>query len=154
MTRPKVGISRCLLGDAVRYDGGHKRNETILDALGPQVDWVAVCPEVEIGMSTPREPIQLIPGRDGVHMIGLESGNDWTLPMRHFSTRRVAELAALRLSGYILKSGSPSCGLEGPGLFARALLDAMPALPIEDEMRLQDPIVRDGFIARVLAYRG
>jgi uncharacterized protein YbbK (DUF523 family) len=154
VTRPRVGISRCLLGEAVRYDGGHKRNPAILESIGPQVEWVPVCPEVEIGMSTPREPIQLIPGGDGVHMIGLESGNDWTLPMRHFSARRVSELAALGLSGYILKSGSPSCGLEGPGLFARALMDAMPALPIEDEMRLQDPAVRDAFIARVLAYRG
>ena len=154
MTLPKVGISRCLLGDAVRYDGGHKRNATIIDVIGPLVEWVPVCPEVEIGMSTPREAIQLIPAAGGNHMIGLETGNDWTAPMRHFSARRVRELEALGLSGYVLKSGSPSCGLEGPGVFARALIDALPALPIADEIRLQDAAVREDFIARVLAYRG
>jgi uncharacterized protein YbbK (DUF523 family) len=152
--RVRIGISRCLLGDAVRYDGGDKRDVLVLEEIGPEVEWVSVCPEVEIGMGTPREPIDLIPAGDGLHMIGQVSGNDWTAPMRHFAAGRVASLRALGLSGYILKSGSPSCGLEGPGLFARALMDALPDLPIADERQLQDAAARTDFLARVRAYRG
>ena len=151
--KPKVGISRCLIGDAVRYDGGHKRHDTILAAFGDLVEWVPVCPEVEAGMSTPREAIDLVPGRDGQRLIGVVSGVDWTAPMRAFAAARTRQLATAGLSGYILKSGSPSCGLEGPGLFARALLAAFPGLPIEDEQRLQDHLVRAAFLRRVLDYR-
>ncbi len=152
--KPRIGISRCLLGDAVRYDGGHKRDATLLETLGPLVEWVPVCPEVEMGMPTPREPIELVPAASGLHMVGLASCNDWTWAMRAFASTRVAGLVTLGLSGYVFKSGSPSCGLEGPGLFARAVMEALPALPIEDEKRLQDASIRDGFLARVLSYRG
>ncbi|MGE3402467.1 MAG: DUF523 domain-containing protein [Vicinamibacterales bacterium] len=154
MSLPRVGISRCLLGEAVRYDGGHKRNHVILSAFDALVEWVPVCPEVETGMTTPREPIELTAGSDGVRVIGQITGIDWTEPLATFASRRVAELEGLELSGYVLKSRSPSCGLEGPGLFARALLAAMPGLPIEDERRLQDEAVRQRFLSRVLAYRG
>jgi uncharacterized protein YbbK (DUF523 family) len=154
VSRPRVGISRCLLGEAVRYDGGHKRSDAILSAFNALVEWVPVCPEVEAGMTTPREPIELTAAPDGVRVIGRTTGIDWTEPLATFSSRRVAELARLGLSGYILKSGSPSCGLEGPGLFAGALRAAMPDLPIEDEQRLQDEAVRQRFLSRVLAYRG
>jgi len=152
--RPRVGISRCLLGDAVRYDGGHKRNDVIIETFGPVVEWVPVCPEVEAGMTTPREPIELVPSGDGLHVIGITTRRDWTADMTRFAAARIATLEALELSGYIFKSGSPSCGLEGPGLFARVVMNALPGLPIEDEMRLQDAGIRAGFLARVRAYRG
>ena len=176
MDRPRIGISRCLLGDEVRYDGGHKRDAFLLDTLGRDVDWVAVCPEVEIGMGTPREPIQLVAAADGwlsgehrTRLLGVSSGRDWTPAMDSWSRQRLRELAAAGLSGYVLKSGSPSCGMdsvrilandgtnEGPaqtgrGLFAQALMDEMPDLPVEDDERLHDPRVRSAFMARVLDY--
>jgi uncharacterized protein YbbK (DUF523 family) len=119
MTRPRIGISRCLLGDEVRYDGTHRRDQSLIDALGPDVEWVPVCPEVEIGMGTPREPIRLIARPDGVaslservRLVGVDSGRDWTEQMHAWAHARVQALKALRLSGYILKAGSPSCGLD------------------------------------------
>jgi uncharacterized protein YbbK (DUF523 family) len=170
---PRIGISRCLLGDEVRYDGGHKRDSTVLGALGSQVEWVPVCPEVEIGMGTPREPIQLIASGDGVpsgnehvRLVGLQTREDWTARMEAWAAERVRELERLELSGYILKKDSPSCGLEavpvrhadsvtrtGRGLFAQALVEALPDLPVEDEARLQDSAIREQFIARVFAYQ-
>jgi uncharacterized protein YbbK (DUF523 family) len=167
--RPRVGISRCLLGDAVRYDGRHKRDEALLDALGADVEWVPVCPEVEVGMGTPREPIELraAPGgaRSGgglVRLVGVTSGRDWTDAMNAWASARVRELQALDLSGFVLKAGSPSCGLTGVavatapgaagrGLFAQALIDAMPDLPVEEESRLADACVRAEFRDRVFA---
>ena len=170
--RPRIGISRCLLGDEVRYDGAHKRDSLILDVFGPHVDWVPVCPEVEVGMGTPREPIQLVASRDGVpsayervRLVGVQSRNDWTGQMRAWAGQRVRELADLKLSGYILKKDSPSCGTDavpvrhredvtrtGRGLFAQALMDALPDLPVEDEARLRDAAIRERFIERVFAY--
>jgi uncharacterized protein YbbK (DUF523 family) len=170
--RLRIGISRCLLGDEVRYDGRHKRDPLILGLFGSQVEWVPVCPEVEIGMGTPREPIQLVASRDGVpsghervRLVGVESREDWTATMDAWAAERVCELAHLNLSGYILKKDSPSCGMEavpvrhadgmtrtGRGLFAQALIDAFPDLPVEDEARLQDAAIREQFIERVFAY--
>jgi uncharacterized protein YbbK (DUF523 family) len=171
--RPKVGISRCLLGDEVRYDGTHKRDDSLIEALGRHVEWVPVCPEVEIGMGTPREPIQLVAAADGVpsahervRLIGVDSGDDWTDRMHAWARQRAAALRALNLSGFVLKARSPSCGVEGVrvvhrpdretsagrGLFAQALTEAIPDLPIEDEARLADPAARNRFLARVLAH--
>jgi uncharacterized protein YbbK (DUF523 family) len=167
-----VGISRCLLGDEVRYDGGHTRDAVLLDALGPYVEWVPVCPEVEMGMDTPREPIHLVSAPDGVtsgprrvRLVGVNSGRDWTAAMDAWRRERLSELAEVQLSGYVLKQDSPSCGMEGVrvdtidgatrtgrGLFAQALLDAMPDLPIEEEGRLHDRRVRERFLERVLAH--
>src|SRR4030095_6044882 len=117
--RPRVGISRCLLGDEVRYDGGHKRDDTLLSALESIVEWVPVCPEVEAGMGTPREAIQLVASDDGVpagsarvRLLGVTSLTDWTQKMNEFSTDRVLALAAQQLDGYVLKADSPSCGLD------------------------------------------
>ena len=172
MARPRVGISRCLLGDDVRYDGGHKRDALLLEALGPYVEWVPVCPEVEVGMNTPREPIHLVAGLDGVtsgghrvRLLGVSTGRDWTDAMDRWARVRVRELSEAGVSGYVLKQDSPSCGLEGVrvqsdagtvrtgrGLFAQALLDALPSLPVEEEERLHDRRVRDDFLARVFAY--
>jgi len=167
--KPRVGISRCLLGDEVRYDGTHKRDESLIAALGRYLEWVPVCPEVEVGMGTPREPIQLVAAADGVpsaaecvRLIGVHSEQDWTERMHGWARQRVAALQALNLSGFVLKARSPSCGIDGVrvvhddgealsgrGLFAQALIEAMPDLPIEDEARLSDPGARDEFLARV-----
>ena len=163
--KPRVGISRCLLGDEVRYDGTHKRDDELLEALGRQVEWVPVCPEVEVGMGTPREPIQLVSSTHGVasanecvRLVGVESGEDWTTRMHAWARERVAALQQLTLSGFVLKARSPSCGIEGVrvvggregrGLFAQALVEAMPWLPVEDEERLSDARVREEFLERV-----
>ena len=170
--RPRIGISRCLLGDEVRYDGGHKRDALLVDTLGPFVEWVPVCPEVEMGMGTPREPIQLVAAADGVpsgshrvRLVGVSSGRDWTVSIVEWRRERLHELSRERLAGYVLKKDSPSCGLEGVrvhtprgvvragrGLFAEALVATMPSLPIEDESRLLDRHRRENFVERVFAY--
>ena len=169
--RPRVGISRCLLGDAVRYDGGHKHNAVLLSALGALVEWIPVCPEVEAGMGTPREAIDLVESDDGVpagqarvRLLGVSSRSDWTETVTTFAAAHVATLADL--DGYVLKSDSPSCGLHGVrvqgsggvarvgrGLFAEALVQMLPALPVEEETRLGDVAVRDEFIRRVRAHQ-
>jgi len=158
--RPRVGISRCLLGDQVRYDGGHKYEPSLIETLGAHVEWVPVCPELEVGMGVPREPIQLVAAGDGsrVRLVGVDSGADWTDRMQVWAVEKIAALQALGLSGIVLKSRSPSCGPQGvpvpngepsPGMFAQALMAAMPDLPVEDEERLRDPEARASFMARV-----
>ena len=169
--RPRVGISRCLLGDEVRYDGGHKRDALLISTLGALVEWVPVCPEVEAGMGTPREAIDLIESDDGVpagqarvRLLGVRSRIDWTGRMTTWSAERV--LTFSDLDGYILKSDSPSCGLQdvgvhgsagvarvGRGLFAEALVRLLPDLPMEEERRLHGQSLRDDFLSRVFAYR-
>ena len=163
----RVGISACLLGEEVRWDGGHKRDRYITDVLGPHVTWVPVCPELEIGMGVPREPVSLVRQGGEVRMVGVESGKDWTRRMNEWSERRARELGKLALCGYVLKKGSPSCGMErvklrseqgrlrraGRGLFADALLRRNTTLPVEEEGRLSDPVLRESFIERLFAYR-
>jgi uncharacterized protein YbbK (DUF523 family) len=171
--RPRVGISRCLLGDEVRYDGGHKRDAILIATLGRLVEWVPVCPEVEAGMSTPREPIQLVADRNGVRagaarvrLLGVDSLTDWTDTMTTFSTMRVSALIDQDLDGYVLKADSPSCGLEnvrvqyrgsveatGRGLFAEALALAFPDLPIAEERSLSDRALRDAFVDRIFEHQ-
>jgi uncharacterized protein YbbK (DUF523 family) len=158
--KPRVGISRCLLGEAVRYDGTDKRADDLVREIGEYVEWVPVCPEVEIGMGTPREPIHLVQAADGVvsgtqrvRLVGVESGTDWTGRMDDWARERVRGLQALHLSGYIFKARSPSCGIgDMPGLFARAVMEAMPDLPIADEDDLADPHARSDFVRRVRAH--
>ena len=157
--KPRVGISRCLLGAAVRYDGTHRREADLLRLFGSAVEWVPVCPEVEVGMGTPREPIQLVPAAEGVpsgsstvRLLGVSSGIDWTLRMHEWSRARVESLRALHLSGFVLKARSPSCGPtvgELRGLFAQALIEGMPGLAIADEEELSDPVKRAAFLARL-----
>ena len=163
-SRPRVGISRCLLGDEVRYDGGHKHEPSLIAALAPHVELIAVCPELEVGMGVPREPIQLVasaPDAAAVRLAGVESGIDWTGRMQAWAAGRIAELRALGLSGFVLKARSPSCGPRdvpvrdgrpAPGLFAQALMHAMAELAVDDEERLRDPQARAAFLARVTAY--
>ncbi|HEY7497909.1 MAG TPA: formate dehydrogenase accessory sulfurtransferase FdhD [Vicinamibacterales bacterium] len=169
LTRPRIGISACLLGEEVRYDGGHKRDPLLTDVLGPRVEWVPVCPEVEMGLGTPRETLKLVrvEGSRALRMITTLTGIDHTDGMNRWAKQRLDELAREELSGYILKKDSPSCGVEdvktfgadgppernGRGLFAAALMERFPSLPVEDEGRLADTKVLQDFIARVFAYR-
>jgi uncharacterized protein YbgA (DUF1722 family)/uncharacterized protein YbbK (DUF523 family) len=163
----RLGVSACLLGDRVRYDGGHKRDAFLLDLFGPYVEWVKVCPEVESGMGTPRESLRLVNQDGQIRMVTVKTGVDYTAAMRAYSSRRVDELARERLCGYVLKKDSPSCGMErvkvysaagpptrsGMGMFAEALLARFPNLPVEEEGRLYDSRLRENFIERVFAYR-
>jgi len=163
----RIGISSCLLGEKVRYDGGHKRDAYLVETLGRFVEWVPVCPEVEMGLGTPRDTLRLVRTGEQVRMIMPKTGVDHTAAMRVFAGRRVSELEKEDLCGYILKKDSPSCGMErvrvfdahgvpaksGRGLFAEALLRHFPNLPVEEEGRLSDPRLRENFIERVFAYR-
>jgi len=163
----RIGISACLLGQKVRFDGRHKRDQLITKTFSRFVTFVPVCPEVEIGLGTPRERLRLIRSAGQVRMVGQKSGTDRTDAMRRYAARKVQELTRLGLSGYILKKDSPSCGMErvrayddkdvpsksGRGLFAEALLRRFPLLPVEEEGRLKDPRLRANFIKRIFAYR-
>lgn len=162
----RVGVSSCLLGREVRFDSGHKHDRYITDVLGVHFEFAPVCPEVEIGMGIPRESVRLVRYDDDIRMRGVKSGTDHTDAMRRFARRRVAGLASLGICGYLLKKGSPSCGMErvrtyttagmpapsDRGMFAAELLAAMPELPVEEEGRLLDPVLRENFIERVFAY--
>lgn len=163
----RIGVSSCLLGQRVRFDGGHKKDDFLVDQLGRFVEWVPVCPEVESGMGTPRPTLRLVRDGDGVRMLETRSGRDHSAAMRRFARRRVRALARLDLCGYVLKRASPSCGMErvpvyreagmpvrdGRGLFAEALIRALPQLPVEEERRLRDARLRENFVERVFAYR-
>jgi uncharacterized protein YbgA (DUF1722 family)/uncharacterized protein YbbK (DUF523 family) len=162
----RVGISSCLLGATVRFDGGHKRDAFLTETLGQFVEWVAVCPEAECGLGTPREPMHLLRAGGSLRLVTASSGKDLTRQLDRFSVTRVAQLVGERLSGYVLKNHSPSCGMErvkvytakgaatktGRGVFAARLIEQMPQLPIEEEGRLSDPLLRENFVERIFAY--
>lgn len=169
--KPRIGISRCLVGDDVRYDGTNKRSHAVGE-LSPYVEWVSICPEVEVGMGVPREPIRLVADENGVRsaehrvrVLGVHSGSDWTDRMDRWTKQRVAQLVAEQISGFVLKARSPSCGpsgvvvhhadatsAAGRGLFAEALAAAMPALPMIDEEALADAYARERFMLAVREY--
>jgi uncharacterized protein YbgA (DUF1722 family)/uncharacterized protein YbbK (DUF523 family) len=165
--RLRIGVSSCLLGENVRWDGGHKRDRFLTDELGPFVEWVPVCPEVEVGLGTPRPTVRLVRRGADVRMVEPKSETDHTDAMRAYARRRVRGLDREDLSGYVLKKDSPSCGMErvkvyggagagtrdGRGLFAEALLERFPHLPVEEEGRLGDPRLRENFVVRLFAYR-
>lgn len=165
MNRPRIGISSCLLGDEVRFDGGHKRDTFLTQVLDPYVEWVRVCPEVEVGMGVPRETLRLVRVNGDTRMITTRTGVDHTDGMRAWAEKRTKDLAGMHLRGYVLKKDSPSCGMErvkvygdsgaarvGVGTYAEVLKRRFPSLPIEEEGRLTDPILRENFIERVFAY--
>ena len=163
----RIGVSTCLLGEKVRFDGGHKRDAFLVDVFGRYVEWVPVCPEVEIGLGTPREPIRLLQQGDDIRLVMSKSGVDHTERMRNYAATRVEALREEDLCGFVLKKNSPSCGMEqvrlyqpsgivnrtGTGLFADALMKSFPYLPVEEEGRLQDARLRENFISRVFAYQ-
>lgn len=160
--RPRVGISRCLLGDHVRYDGGSKYEPSLVEDLSAHVEWIPICPELEAGMGVPREPVHLVARGGAVQMVGAESGRDWTGMMHAWALARLAALREIDVSGFVLKSASPSCGVRdvpivgaqrARGLFAEELIAAMPGLPVEDEVRLRDPAIRAEFLRRVMEQR-
>lgn len=161
----RVGVSACLLGQEVRFDGGHKRDTFLTTGLGPFVEWVPVCPEVDIGLGIPRDTLRLVGDEDAPRLVVQRSGEDLTERMQRYAADKVRELEALRLDGYVLKRASPSCGLfrvrvyhpngipqaGGRGIFAQELARRLPMLPIEEEGRLTDPSLRENFIERVFA---
>ncbi len=165
MSKIEIGISSCLLGQEVRHDGGHKRNAWILNTLSSYFDFRPLCPELAIGMGVPRPTIRLIKQDNVIRLVGSKDPDlDITDEMNRFSDQAVKGLDDL--SGYILKKDSPSCGMErvriynekgipeknGSGLFAARLMEAHPNLPIEEEGRLMDPVLRENFIERVFVY--
>jgi uncharacterized protein YbgA (DUF1722 family)/uncharacterized protein YbbK (DUF523 family) len=163
----RLGISRCLLGEEVRFDGGHKRDNFLTEVLGRYVEWVSVCPEVEAGLGTPREAMRLVGNPQQPRLVTIKSGTDHTRALETMTTNRIERLKNLDLSGYVFKKGSPSCGIErvriynedeklsrnGVGLFARAFMKQFPLIPVEEEGRLCEPTLRDNFIERVFCYR-
>jgi len=168
----RLGVSACLLGESVRFDGGHKRDRFLSDILGAYAEFVPICPEVEMGLPTPRPAIRLERNADGDseaehRLIEPKSRRDLTAEMTAYAESRAATLAEADLDGYILKRDSPSCGLfrvrvygtggaparNGRGLFAKALTEGLPFLPVEEEGRLKDAGLREAFIERLFAYR-
>jgi uncharacterized protein YbgA (DUF1722 family)/uncharacterized protein YbbK (DUF523 family) len=163
----RLGISRCLLGEEVRFDGGHRRDTFLTEVLGRYVEWVPVCPEVEAGLGTPREAMRLLGNPQQPRLVTIKSGTDHTRALETMATNRIEGLKNLDLSGYVFKKGSPSCGIErvrihnedgklsrnGVGLFARAFIKQFPLVPVEEEGRLCDPTRRENFIQRVFCYR-
>jgi len=163
----KIGISSCLLGNAVRYDGGHKWDRFLTNTLGRYVEFVPVCPEVEIGLSIPREAMRLVGDLNHPRLLTIRSRIDHTDRMVAWAQERVRELDKENLCGFIFKSDSPSSGLErvkvydqsgvpvkkGVGLFARVFIDHFPLLPVEDEGRLHDPLLRENFIESIFVWK-
>ena len=163
----QVGISSCLLGDEVRYNGGHKHSALCTRDLSEYFDFVSVCPEVSIGLGVPRKPIRLVGDPSDPDIVGVANPeHNVTQPMKEFAREKVKELGDL--SGYIFIKGSPSCGLfrvkvynesgfpqqeMGRGVYAKVVTDNYPLLPVEEAGRLMDPVLRENFITRVFAYQ-
>jgi uncharacterized protein YbgA (DUF1722 family)/uncharacterized protein YbbK (DUF523 family) len=163
----RILISSCLLGEKVRYDGGHKREGYLVETLGRFVEWVPVCPEVDCGLPTPREAMRLVGDPAAPRLVTSKGGVDHTERMLAWSRKKLEELALLGLCGYICKKDSPSSGMErvkvygdsgipakvGAGLFTKAFMDHFPLIPVEEEGRLNDPVLREMFIGRVFTLR-
>ncbi len=164
MEKLRLGVSSCLLGDRVRYDGGHKYESWIVDTLGPYADFVSLCPESESGLPIPRETIDLMGSKDDYRVLTTNSRVDHSQRLQDWSLAAIKKLKEARLCGFILKSESPSCGMgllkiyslqgellseTGVGIFARELMRAFPLLPIEEEVNLQDAALRENFIDRI-----
>ena len=167
MEKIKLGISTCLLGENVRYDGGHKLDRFLTDTLGQYVEYVPVCPEVECGLGVPRESMHLEGDPDSPRLVTIRTKQDMTDRMVTWAKKRVVELEKEGLYGFIFKSDSPSSGMErirvynekgmpvkkGVGIFARIFMDHFPLLPVEDEGRLHDPKLRENFIERIFTLK-
>jgi len=163
----RLGISTCLLGENVRYDGGHKRDRFIIETLGQFVEFVPVCPEVECGLPIPRESMHLEGNPDSPRLVTTRSKIDHTVRMVKWAEKRVRELERENLCGFIFKSNSPSSGMErvkvynehgmaqktGVGMFARAFMDHFLLIPVEEDGRLHDIRLRENFIERIFALK-
>jgi uncharacterized protein YbbK (DUF523 family) len=163
--KPNIGISACLLGRKVRYDGGHKRQARLVQTLARQANLLPVCPETECGLGVPRAPMRLAGPSAAPRLVIIRTGQDVTSRMRRWLRRELAALCTAHLAGFVFKSKSPSCGLarvkifdrngkpmhRGAGLFARAVRARFPGLPVSDERKLADPRRRRAFLRRVLA---
>lgn len=163
----KLGISTCLLGENVRYDGGHKLDRFLTDTLGQYVEYVPVCPEFECGFGVPREALRLVGNPGSPRLVTSRTNRDFTDRMVQWAKRRVTELEKENLCGFIFKSNSPSSGMErvkvygekgmpvkkGRGIFARIFMEHFPLIPVEDEGRLHDPELRENFIERIFALK-
>ena len=167
MEKIKLGISTCLLGENVRYDGGHKLDRFLTNTLGGYVEYVPVCPEVECGLPIPRESMHLEGNPDSPRLVTTHTKQDMTDRMVQWANRRVVELEKEDLCGFIFKSDSPSSGMErikvhnengipvkkGVGVFARIFMDRFPLLPAEDEGHLHDLKLRENFIERIFTLK-
>ena len=163
----RLGVSSCLLGEKVRFDGGHKLDRFLTETLSRFVEFVPVCPEVEMGLPTPRETLRLVGEPESQRLVFSKSGEDITDRMAAWANKRVAELEKEELCGFIFKSKSPSSGMErvklydrngvpnkqGVGLFARAFMEHFPLLPVEEDGRLHDPGLRDNFIETIFTLK-
>jgi len=167
MDKIKLGISTCLLGENVRYDGGHKLDRFLTDTLGQYVEYVPVCPEVECGLPVPRESMHLEGDPESPRLVTLRTKQDMTERMVGWAKKRVVELEKEGLCGFIFKSDSPSSGMErvrvynekgmpvkkGVGMFAGIFMEHYPLLPVEDEGRLHDPKLRENFVERIFTLK-
>jgi uncharacterized protein YbgA (DUF1722 family)/uncharacterized protein YbbK (DUF523 family) len=167
MNKITLGISSCLLGNNVRYDGGHKLDHFLVDTLGQYVAWVPVCPEVECGLPIPREAMHLVGDPEDPRLVTIRTRVDHTARMKRWAKKRTTELEKEELCGFVFKSRSPSSGMRGvkiytdagmpnttgSGIFAHAFMKQFPLLPVEDEGRMHDPGLRENFIERVFVYR-
>ncbi len=160
-----IGVSSCLLGQEVRYDSGHKHNAYLTETLARYFEFIPICPEMAIGLGTPRPPMRLVASAHGTRAVRIADPSvDVTDALSRFGRDTAAQLGDV--SGYILKKGSPSCGMErvkifndqgvpvdsGTGVYAQALMRALPQMPVEEEGRLMDPVLRENFIERVFVY--
>ena len=167
MKKIKLGISSCLLGEKVRYDGGHKLDHFLSDTLGKYVEWVRVCPEVECGLPVPREAMHLVGDPEAPRLVTVRTGVDHSARMAAWAKKKVATLDKEDLCGFIFKSRSPSSGMRGvkiytetgmpkatgSGIFAKAFMTKFSLLPVEDEDRLHDPALRENFIERIFVFK-
>lgn len=167
MNKITLGISSCLLGNKVRYDGGHKLDPFLTDTLGRYIEWIPVCPEAACGLGIPREVMALEGNPDSPRIKTVWTGIDHTTRLQRWTKGELKVLADIDISGFVFKARSPSCGVRdtkvfdakcrvrsrGPGLFTRTVSERFPFLPVEDEGRLHDPAIRENFIERVFVYR-
>jgi uncharacterized protein YbgA (DUF1722 family)/uncharacterized protein YbbK (DUF523 family) len=167
MTKIRLGVSSCLLGAAVRYDGGHKLDSFLAYTLGRYVEFVPVCPELECGFGVPRDPMRLEGNPGSPRLVSVITGRDLTDRLVRWSRRRLEELAGERLDGFVFKGGSPSCGVtrlsvyddagvprrKGTGIFTRLFAERFPRVPVEEEGRLRDPEFRENFVERIFLLR-
>ncbi len=163
----RILISSCLLGEKVRYDGSHRKDPFLAETLRRFVEYVPVCPEVECGFPTPREAMRLVGAPEFPRLVGAASGTDFTDLMRAWCKKKLRHLEQYDLSGYICKKNSPSSGMErikvydgkgipvkaGVGIFTKSFMEHFPLIPVEDEGRLQDPVLREMFLERLFTLR-